>query len=235
MDPNTPNHVAIIMDGNGRWAEARGLPRSEGHKAGAEPVRTILKAAHREKIRYLTLYTFSTENWNRSKEEVDNLFTLLVKYIDQETMELFTSGVQLKGTGDLDRLPKMALDTLREAEKITAVNTDLTLTLALSYGSRAELARAAKQIARKVSSGELNPDKVSEETLLSEMWTAALPDVDLLIRTGGDIRVSNFLLWHIAYAELHFTETLWPDFGESHLLAALEDFRSRKRRFGRAG
>ncbi|MDR1657983.1 MAG: di-trans,poly-cis-decaprenylcistransferase [Deltaproteobacteria bacterium] len=235
MDPNIPNHVAIIMDGNGRWAESRGLSRSEGHKAGAEPVRTILKAAHREKIRYLTLYTFSTENWNRSKEEVDNLFTLLAKYIDQETMELLTSGVRLQGTGDLERLPAEALTALRQAEQITSANTDLVLTLALSYGSRAELGQAARHIALKVADRQLDPASVSENTLAAELWTCELPDVDLLIRTGGEIRVSNFLLWQLAYAELYFTDTLWPDFGEADLIAALKEFRTRKRRYGRAG
>jgi undecaprenyl diphosphate synthase len=237
MDPTSPGpeHVAIIMDGNGRWAEARRLPRSEGHKAGAEPVRTILKAAKREGVRHLTLYTFSTENWRRSKEEVENLFELLVRYIDSETLELLASGVRLRAIGDLERLPAEALEALREAEKATAGNIDLTLTLALSYGSRAELAAAARRLALKAKAGLIDPEAIDERALASEMWSGDLPDVDLLIRTGGDIRVSNFLLWGLAYAELHFTDTLWPDFGERDFAAALADFRSRERRFGRAG
>jgi undecaprenyl diphosphate synthase len=223
------------MDGNGRWAAARHLPRSEGHKAGAEPVRAVLKAARKESVRYLTLYTFSTENWSRSAEEVDNLFGLLVQYIGSETMELLSSGVRLKAVGDLERLPGAARGALAEAEEATAENSELTLTLALSYGGRAELARAAKNLCRKAAGGELAPDQVDEGLFSSELWSASLPDVDLLIRTGGDIRISNFLLWHLAYAELHFTDTLWPDFGERDFSKAIADFRSRQRRFGRAG
>jgi undecaprenyl diphosphate synthase len=235
MDSPNPGHVAIIMDGNGRWAEARSLPRQEGHKAGAEPVRTVLRAARREGVRHLTLYTFSTENWNRSHEEVENLFELLVKYLDSETLELLSSGVRLKAVGDLARLPEVALSALREAERATSRNSDLVLTLALSYGSRAELAAAARSLAGKAAGGLIDPAAIDERLLSGELWSAELPDVDLLIRTGGDKRISNFLLWHLAYAELHFTDTLWPDFGEADLLTALADFRSRKRRFGRAG
>ena len=229
-----PGHVAIIMDGNGRWAAARSLSRSEGHKAGAEPVRAVLKAARKEGVRHLTLYTFSTENWSRSPEEVENLFGLLVKYVDSETMELLSSGVKLQAMGDLERLPEEARRAIDQAEKATSGNTDITLTLALSYGGRAELANAAKKLAGKVKSGLLEPSAIDESLMASELWSAALPDVDLLIRTGGELRISNFLLWSLAYAELHFTDTLWPDFGERDFLLALADFRSRKRRFGKA-
>jgi undecaprenyl diphosphate synthase len=237
MDPNSngPKHVAIIMDGNGRWAEARGLPRSEGHRAGAEPVRALLKAASRHGIGHLTLYTFSTENWSRSKEEVDNLFELLIRYIDSETAELLSSGVRLKGCGDLGRLPAGAREALKEAERLTAGNDSLTLTLALSYGSRAELTRAASALAAKAKAGLIDPAAIDEGAMAAELWSADLPDVDLLIRTGGDLRISNFLLWHLAYAELYFTDTLWPDFGEGDFQAALADFQTRQRRFGRAG
>jgi undecaprenyl diphosphate synthase len=231
---NSPNHVAIIMDGNGRWAQIRGLSRSEGHRAGAEPVRIILKAAHKFQVRFLTLYTFSTENWSRSTQEVENLFSLLVEYIDSETLELLESGVRLVGMGDLDRLPDKAKKALKEAEKITAKNTDLVLTLALSYGSRAELTTAARALALKAKNGLLDPNFLSESSLIQEMWSKNLPDLDLLIRTGGEKRISNFLLWQLAYAELYFTDTLWPDFGEADFLAALNDFKARKRRFGRA-
>jgi undecaprenyl diphosphate synthase len=222
------------MDGNGRWAKARGLSRSEGHKAGAEPVRGVLRAAHRQGVRFLTLYTFSTENWFRSKEEIDNLFGLLVSYIDSETMELLSSGVRLRAMGDLDRLPGEARQALAEAERLTLGNSDLTLTLALSYGSRAELVRAAQRLAILAKNGQLDPDSIDEGSMARNLWSWDLPDPDLLIRTGGDKRISNFLLWQLAYSELYFTETLWPDFGESDFLAALCDFHGRQRRYGRA-
>ncbi|MDR2301074.1 MAG: di-trans,poly-cis-decaprenylcistransferase [Deltaproteobacteria bacterium] len=225
--------MAIIMDGNGRWAQARGLSRSEGHKAGAEPVRAVLKAAHRLGVRYLTLYTFSTENWGRSKEEIDNLFELLVSYIDSETMELLSSGVRLKAMGDLDRLPREAQKALIEAEKLTGVNSALTLTLALSYGSRAELIDAARKLAHLAKNGQLDPDSIDENEFAQRMWSSGMPEPDLLIRTGGDKRLSNFLLWQLAYSELYFTETLWPDFSEKDFLAAVSDFHRRQRRFGR--
>jgi undecaprenyl diphosphate synthase len=222
------------MDGNGRWATARGLSRSAGHQAGAEPVRTILKAAHHQGIRYLTLYTFSTENWGRSQEEITNLFALLVQYIDSETMELLTSGVRLKAVGDISQLPKMAQQALAEAEEVTKGNTDITLTLALSYGSRTEILTAVQDIASKAREGKLDPQQIDEQILSDHLWTKEIPDPDLLIRTGGDKRISNFLLWQLAYAELYFTETLWPDFGEQEFFLALSDFHSRQRRYGRA-
>jgi undecaprenyl diphosphate synthase len=229
-----PRHVAIIMDGNGRWAEARGLPRSEGHAAGAEPVRTVLKAAHRLGIRYLTLYAFSTENWARSTEEVGNIFTLLGQYIDSETAELLASGVRLMAVGDLRSLPAQTRQALDQAERLTAHNQDLTLSLALSYGSRAELTQAVRELATKTQTGSLDPLAINEDIFGQSLWTGRLPDVDLLIRSGGDKRVSNFMLWHLAYAELYFTDTLWPDFSEADFLSAIADFQGRQRRYGRA-
>jgi undecaprenyl diphosphate synthase len=221
------------MDGNGRWAEARGLPRSEGHKAGAEPVRTVLKCAKKAGVGHLTLYTFSSENWYRSPEEIGNLFSLLVRYLDSETQELLISGVRLKAVGNLSKLPAASLAALEDACAALSANDGITLTLALSYGAREELAAAAASLAARASAGLLEPGDVDETLFASELWTAGLPDVDLLIRTGGDKRISNFLLWKLAYAELYFTDTLWPDFGEGDFLKALEDFRRRKRRFGR--
>ncbi|MDR3154901.1 MAG: di-trans,poly-cis-decaprenylcistransferase [Deltaproteobacteria bacterium] len=229
-----PGHVAVIMDGNGRWAEARGLPRSEGHRAGAEPVRTLLKCAARLGVRHLTLYAFSSENWQRSPEEIGSLFTLLARYLDSETAELLSSGVRLNAIGDLSRLPGPSLAALRDAVEALSGNEGITLTLAISYGSRAEIAQAAARLAARAAAGALPPEDIDEGLFASELWSAALPDVDLLIRTGGDKRVSNFLLWKIAYAELYFTDTLWPDFGEEDFLKAIDDFRSRERRFGRA-
>jgi undecaprenyl diphosphate synthase len=221
------------MAGNGRWAEARGLPRSEGHKAGAAPVREVLKAAHAMGVRWLTLYTFSSENWQRPAGEVGSLFSLLAQYLDSETEELLRSGVRLAAAGDLTRLPAFARKALDCAVDATKGNSDITLTLALSYGSRSELAAGARALAEKALAGEVRPQDITEELFGRELWTRGLPDVDLLIRTGGERRVSNFLLWQLAYAELYFTPTLWPDFGAADLKAAVSDFRSRERRFGR--
>ncbi|MDR2405165.1 MAG: di-trans,poly-cis-decaprenylcistransferase [Deltaproteobacteria bacterium] len=228
-----PQHIAIIMDGNGRWAKARGLPRSEGHKAGAEPVREILKAAHALGVKYLTLYTFSSENWQRSQSEVESLFSLLLRYLDSETQELLISGVKLNAVGDLDKLPKATLDALFDAMEATSANTDITLTLALSYGARAEITQAARRLCEKCAGGILKPEDLTEELFRSELWSEMLPDIDLLIRTGGEQRISNFLLWHLAYAELYITDTLWPDFAKEDLVKAIEDFKVRVRRFGR--
>jgi undecaprenyl diphosphate synthase len=230
---DVPGHVAIIMDGNGRWAGKRGLPREEGHRAGAGPVREILKAAHAMGIRYLTLYTFSSENWFRSASEVDSLFSLLVHYLDQETEELLRSGVRFQAVGDLERLPTFTREALAGATEATAQNSDITLTLALSYGARDELVEAARRLAVKVADNKLSPKDITEPLFQDELWTAHLPDVDLLIRTGGEKRISNFLLWRLVYAELYFTDTLWPDFHKADLEAAVEDFRRRNRRFGR--
>jgi undecaprenyl diphosphate synthase len=228
-----PKHIAIIMDGNGRWAKARGLPRSEGHKAGAEPVREILKASHAMGVKNLTLYTFSSENWFRSQSEVESLFSLLLKYLDQETEELLRSGVRLYAVGDLEKLPKITQKALFDAIEATKKNQDITLTLALSYGARAELTLSAMNLSKKVQEGKINPNDITEDLFKEGLWTAALPDVDLLIRTGGEKRISNFLLWHLVYAELYFTDTLWPDFGAKDLEKAIADFKTRVRRYGR--
>lgn len=229
-----PRHVAIIMDGNGRWAARRGLQRSEGHQAGAEPVRAVLTAAKKAGVKFLTLYAFSTENWGRPQDEVRGLFELLLKYLRSELEELRSGGVRLQAIGDLESLPFPARQALRAAIAATSANRELTLTLALSYGSRAELARAVRLLAAEVKNGRLDPEAVTPEMLEEKLWTAGTPDPDLLIRTGGDMRLSNFLLWQCAYTEFYFVPTLWPDFGEADFNAALESYRLRERRYGLA-
>lgn len=229
---NGPRHVAIIMDGNGRWATRQGLARPEGHKAGAEPVRRVMKAAREGGVKILTLYAFSTENWGRPQDEVHGLFGLLVKYLKAELKELVDNKVRLMAIGDIDNLPHAARHALGAAIAATAKNEEFTLNLALSYGSRFELARAARILAEEVASGTREASAVTPEAINEKLWTAPLPDPDLLIRTGGDMRLSNFLLWQCAYTELYFTPALWPDFGEEEFNAALKSFRSRERRFG---
>lgn len=227
-----PRHIAIIMDGNGRWASLRGLPRSEGHQAGAEPVRTVLTEARKAGVQYLTLYAFSTENWGRPADEVRGLFELLLKYLKGELNELVERGIRLAAIGDLEALPPMALEALEAAMELTAGGGELTLTLALSYGSRAELTRAARLLARAAAEGRLDPESIGAEDIDRQLWTAGMPEPDLLIRTGGDMRLSNFLLWQCAYTEFYFTPTLWPDFGAEDFQTALASYRSRERRFG---
>jgi len=229
-----PRHIAIIMDGNGRWAARRGLDRGAGHQAGAEPVRVALRAAQKAGVRFLTLYAFSTENWGRPQDEVLGLFELLQKYLQSETPELLASGVRLQAIGDISALPEAARQTLAAARELTRANRGLTLTLALSYGSRAELTRAARLLAEAAAAGRLDPADITPERLAAELWTADLPDPDLLIRTGGDMRLSNFLLWQCAYTEFYFTPTLWPDFSEADFQAALEAYAGRERRYGLA-
>ena len=231
---STPEHIAIIMDGNGRWATQRGLRRSEGHQAGAEPVRAVLTAARKAGVKYLTLYAFSTENWGRPEDEVRGLFELLLKYLKSELAELTETGIRLLAIGDLEALPELARQALEAAIETTAGGRELTLTLALSYGSRAELARAARLLAAEVAAGDRPLESITPEAIGEKLWTSGSPEPDLLIRTGGDMRLSNFLLWQCAYAELYFTPTLWPDFGEADFNLALESFRTRERRFGLA-
>ncbi|MDR0880960.1 MAG: di-trans,poly-cis-decaprenylcistransferase [Candidatus Adiutrix sp.] len=231
-EPPVPRHIAIIMDGNGRWATRRGLSRSEGHQAGAEPVRAVLRAARQAGVRYLTLYAFSTENWGRPEEEIQGLFVLLMKYLQSEVAELMATGVRLEAIGDLETLPALAREALTVAMDCTSGGRELTLTLALSYGSRAELARAASLLALEVAAGAREADSITPQTLAAKLWTSGLPDPDLLIRTGGDMRLSNFLLWQCAYTEFYFTPTLWPDFGEADFQAALDSYQTRERRFG---
>lgn len=232
-EPNIPRHVAIIMDGNGRWAAQRGLSRSDGHRAGAEPVRTVLAEARKTGIQYLTLYAFSTENWGRPAEEVQGLFELLLQYLKGELKELVERDIRLAAIGDLDSLPSLARQALEAAIEYTAGDRALTLTLALSYGSRAELTRAARLLALEAAAGRLDPDSLNPADIESRLWTAGMPAPDLLIRTGGDMRLSNFLLWQCAYTEFYFTPTLWPDFGAGDFQAALNSFQKRERRFGR--
>jgi undecaprenyl diphosphate synthase len=228
----TPKHVAIIMDGNGRWAQKQGHLRLYGHNFGVESIRETLKAAKELKIQYLTLYAFSTENWNRPKEEVDGLMDLLVKSLANEIKELSDTGVRLLTIGDIEGLPKECQDELQESIELTKNNIEINLVLALNYSARWEIIDAVKKIAANVKSNDLSIDKISSELFDSYLGTKDIPDPELLIRTSGEHRISNFLLWQIAYTEFHFTEVLWPDFKRDDLYKAVLDFQSRERRFG---
>ena len=229
------NHIAIIMDGNGRWAQQRCHERSFGHEQGVEAVRSVTEGATEMGIPYLTLYTFSTENWNRPKEEIDMLMRLLTRVIAKEVDTFMKNGVRLLTTGRMDTLPEECQKSMRDAEEITANNKNTTLILALSYSGRSELVDATKQIAYKAANGQINPDNIDESTLQQHLYHPEIPDVDLLIRTGGDLRISNFLLWEIAYAELFFSPIMWPDFRKEHLREIVDHFVSRERRFGKTG
>ena len=228
-----PEHVAIIMDGNGRWAKQRGLPRPDGHIRGQDALRATLRAAAEFGIRYLTVYAFSTENWSRPQEEVDALMNLLVSAIHSEAPSLIEEGVRLEAIGNLSRLPEQAQQALRESIQATVACERITLIVALSYSSRDEILRATQQIAREVAAGTLSPESLTEETITAHLDTAAFPDPDLLIRTGGEERISNYLLWQAAYAELFFSSVYWPDFGREPLREALEAYTARERRFGK--
>lgn len=230
--PNLPRHVAIIMDGNGRWAQARGLSRLEGHKAGAESVRRVVELCSEFKIPYLTLYAFSTENWNRPAPEVAALMQLLEKFLGDREKDLHRHNIRLHAIGQLDRLPPGPARKLREVIASTRDHTAGTLTLALSYGGRDEITRAVRRIAAKAVRGELAPDQIGEDTIAAHLDTAGLPDPDLMIRTSGEMRISNFLLWQLSYAELVVTPCLWPDFGRDEFAAALREYGRRQRRFG---
>lgn len=227
-----PEHVAIIMDGNGRWAKSRGLERGAGHVKGVETVRKITEAASEAGIRYLTLYTFSTENWNRPKEEVDALMHLIVTAIERETPDLIANNVRLTMIGDRSRMPEFALQRLDKCMADTAGGTGLTLCLALSYSSRWELTEAVRTIAVRAAAGEIDPAAIDEATLSAALNTSQMPDPDMLIRTGGDMRVSNFLLWQIAYSEIFVTDTYWPDYTKEDFYSAILQYQSRERRFG---
>jgi len=229
---NLPRHVAVIMDGNGRWAKARHLPRVEGHRRGADSAREIIRSAGDVGVKYLTLYAFSAENWNRPKDEVDALMKYLVHYLKSETPELNKSNVRLEAIGQIWRLPDTVQEQLRKSITTLSKNNGLTLVLALSYGSRIEMVDAVRQLAEKVKSGKIEPADITEKIVSDHLWTRSLPDPDLLIRTSGEMRVSNFLLWQISYAELVVTQTLWPDFRKPHFFAALEEYAKRHRRFG---
>jgi len=227
-----PRHVAIIMDGNGRWARQRHLPRLEGHRAGADSARIIIRTAGELGIKYLTLYAFSVENWNRPKEEVDALMKYLVHYLKTETPELNKNNVRLEIIGQVYRLPELVQDHLKKSVLTLSRNNGLTLIMALSYGGRTEIVEAARILAQKAKAGELDPADITEEVFAQHLYTRNLPDPDLLIRTSGEMRVSNFLLWQISYAELVVTPTLWPDFRKLQFYSALEEYHRRHRRFG---
>ncbi len=227
-----PVHVAIIMDGNGRWAKKRGFVRTIGHEKGVDTVREIVEAAAELGIRYLTLYAFSTENWNRPKYEIDALMTLLVKSVNKERKTFMDNNIQLMAIGDLKNLPPKSQDELMKAIKDTSMNTGLKLVLALSYSSRWEIVEAARSLAQYVRDGHLSTDEINIDSFTSVLTTASIPDPELLIRTSGEYRVSNFLLWQIAYSELYFTPTLWPDFSKEEFYKAVVDYQGRERRFG---
>lgn len=230
---NLPKHVAIIMDGNGRWAKNKGEHRIFGHQHGVKSVRECTEAAAELGIKYLTLYAFSTENWSRPKEEVDALMELLVQTILAETPTLNKNNIRLKAIGNLKSLPGKCYEQLQEAMAETQKNTGLTLVLALSYSSKWEIVDAVKQIATEVANGKLSTQNIDNETFSSFLTTFEIPDPELLIRTSGEHRISNFLLWQIAYAELYFTETLWPDFNRLAFFEAIVDYQTRERRFGK--
>jgi len=229
---NLPTHVAIIMDGNGRWAKARNLPRVEGHRNGVESVRATVRACGEAGIKYLTLYAFSVENWNRPKDEVDTLMKYLARFLKNEIGELNRSNVRLEAIGQIYRLPEFVQEQLEKTKAALARNNGLTLILALSYGGRTEIIEAIRGIAGKVKQGQIEPAEITEQVLAQHLYTRNLPDPDLLIRTSGEMRVSNFLLWQISYAELVVTPTLWPDFRKAQLFEALEEYTRRHRRFG---
>ena len=228
-----PVHIACIMDGNGRWAESRGKRRVTGHREGVASVRDVTEAAAQVGVGHLTLYTFSTENWHRPAAEVTALMELLVRTVRKEAEKLHRNGIRLHAIGDLGRLPTRARGELDEALALTAGNDGMTLTLALSYGSRWEIAQAVRRIAERVAAGDLDAAEVSEETVAGALMTAGLPDPDLLVRTAGEMRLSNFLLWQLAYTELYVTDAFWPDFRREALYQAIRSFQDRERRFGR--
>ena len=227
-----PRHVAIIMDGNGRWAKQRHLPRIEGHRAGAESARVIIRTAGELGIKYLTLYAFSVENWNRPKDEVDALMKYLVHYLKSETPELNKNNVRLEIIGQVYRLPEAVQEHLKKSITTLSKNNGLTLIMALSYGGRTEIVDAVREIAQKAKVGELDPADITEQVFSQHLYTRNVPDPDLMIRTSGEMRISNFLLWQISYTELVVTQTLWPDFRKPQFYAALEEYHRRHRRFG---
>lgn len=233
LPPETlPKHVAIIMDGNGRWATKRNLPRSAGHAAGVEALREIVRASDDWGVRHLTIYAFSTENWIRSKEEVSALMSLILKYFESEIDELDQKKVRILILGDVNGLPDAQREAVTKAMERTKDNEGLRLNIALNYGGRIELVRAARLMAEKVQAGEITPDQIDAEMMQNQLYTVGQPDVDLLIRTSGELRLSNFLPWQSAYAELVFDKTLWPDFDRACYLRALREFSARNRRFG---
>lgn len=233
MEKSSPQHIAIIMDGNGRWAKQHGLPRIQGHKAGAESVREAIDACKGMGVKYLTLYAFSSENWQRPEAEVKALMLLLEHYLKGKIADLNRQGVRLRAIGQLDRLPPSTRAMLERAMHETAQNQELTLILALSYGSREEITRAVRRIAHEVASGQRRAEEIDEATITAHLDTAGVPDPDLLVRTSGEMRLSNFLLWQISYAELVVVDKFWPDFRQGDLFDAVAQFRKRHRRFGK--
>jgi undecaprenyl diphosphate synthase len=229
---NLPAHVAIIMDGNGRWAEERRLPRVEGHRLGVESVRSVVRACGEAGIKYLTLYAFSVENWNRPKDEVDTLMKYLARFLKTELPDLNKNNVRLEVIGQIYRLPEFVQNQLKKTQAALAKNTGLTAILALSYGGRTEIVEAVRALAAEVREGQIEPAEITEQLLSQHLYTRHFPDPDLVIRTSGEMRVSNFLLWQISYAEFVVTPTLWPDFRKAHLFEALEEYGRRHRRFG---
>jgi undecaprenyl diphosphate synthase len=230
-----PRHVAIIMDGNGRWATQRGLTRIAGHRRGKDSVKEVVETARRLGIPYLSLYAFSSENWQRPKDEVSALMRFLRHYLVTEMKRMMKNGIRLLAIGNLRRLPREVQGALRDAVERTKQNSGMTVILAVSYGGREELTDAVRSIARRVRRGDLDPEDVDQALVASSLDTADIPDPDLLIRTSGEMRISNFLLWQIAYTEIYVTETLWPDFREPEFLDAIVHFQGRERRFGRTG
>ena len=230
---NLPRHVAVIMDGNGRWATERHLPRIEGHRSGVDSIRDTLKAAIELKIPYLTLYAFSFENWQRPKDEVGFLMNLLSEYLDREFAELVKNNIRLRVIGRIDMLPGEIQKKIERCVRETAHFEALTLTLALSYSGRSEIVDAVKEIAKEVREGSLRSEDITEDTVGQHLYTAGLPDPDLLIRTSGEMRISNFLLWQLSYTEIYVTDVLWPDFRKAHFIKAVEEYQKRERRFGR--
>jgi undecaprenyl diphosphate synthase len=227
-----PRHVAIIMDGNGRWAKERGLPRAIGHRMGVEAVRRTVRAAIELKLEYLTIYSFSSENWSRPEGEINDLMGLMKRFIRRDLGELHASGVRIRVIGERQGVDRELLDLIEDAERVTAANDTLQLVIAFNYGARDEITRAARDLARKVATGELTPDQITVAAITERLDTFGIPDPDLLIRTSGEERLSNFLLWQCAYTEFVFLDDFWPDFGRQQLAQAIALFRSRERRFG---
>lgn len=229
---NVPRHIAIIMDGNGRWAKERGLPRIKGHEQGAESVRAVTEASTELGVEFLTVYAFSTENWKRPEAEVTALWALLEHFIAQETPTLMKNGVRLQAIGRIHELPQSCQDALRQTIDLTAHNPKTTLILALNYSGRAEIIDTVRQLCREAAAGQLDPESLTEQSFSQHLNTRNFPDPDLLIRTSGELRLSNFLLWQLSYTEIHVTQKLWPDFGKEDLREAITEFNKRHRRFG---
>lgn len=228
-----PRHIAVIMDGNGRWARLRNMERTEGHKEGLAAVRRVIEAASKVNLEYITLYTFSQENWKRPIEEVDALMSLMVEAVAKETANLIENNVRLKPIGDLNRLPKRTFEALQQCIKDTSVCTGSTIILALSYSSKWELTEAARQIAVELKNGNIQENEITEDLISKYLLTKDIPDPELLIRTGGELRISNFLMWQMAYSEFYFTDELWPDFKDESLYKAIVEYQGRERRFGK--